>query len=67
MPGAPVQATIEQFIKALRASEVGVSPAEAIDAHRAADITGYADRELFRDALCATLAKTAKPGRKTHA
>src|SRR6202000_1889676 len=31
----------------------------AIDAHRAADVTGYADRELFRDALCSTLAKTA--------
>jgi hypothetical protein len=37
---------------------VRVSPAEAIDAHRAVETVGYADRELFRDALCATLAKS---------
>jgi uncharacterized protein with von Willebrand factor type A (vWA) domain len=56
--GAPVQATIEQFIKALRASEVGVSPAEAIDAHRALMEIGYADRTLVKDALCVALAKS---------
>src|SRR5580704_12686681 len=55
---APVQATIEEFIKALRASEVRVSPAEAIDAHRALVEIGYADRTLMRDALCITLAKS---------
>src|SRR5271154_2058807 len=55
---APVQATIEEFIKALRASEVRVSPAEAIDAHRALIEIGYADRTLMRDALCITLAKS---------
>jgi hypothetical protein len=54
-----MQRTMEKFLRALRAVDVRVSPAEAIDAHRAADVTGYADRELFRDALCATLAKTA--------
>lgn len=55
---APVQATIEEFIKALRASEVRVSPAESIDAHRALMEVGYADRTLVRDALCITLAKS---------
>ncbi|HZZ86922.1 MAG TPA: VWA domain-containing protein [Caulobacteraceae bacterium] len=55
---SPVQATIEEFIKALRASEVRVSPAEAIDAHRALLEIGYADRTLMRDALCVTLAKS---------
>ena len=50
---------MESFLRALRAADVRVSPAEAIDAHRAADLTGYADRTLFRDALCTTLAKTA--------
>src|SRR5215469_14800457 len=55
---APVQATIEEFIKALRASEVRVSPAEAIDAHRALMEIGYADRTLVKDALCIALAKT---------
>ena len=59
-----MQQTLEQFLKALRAADVRVSPAEAIDAHRAADLTGYADRELFRDALCATLAKTADEVRR---
>jgi uncharacterized protein with von Willebrand factor type A (vWA) domain len=37
---------------------VKVSPAEAIDAARTAATVGYADRELFKDALCATLAKS---------
>jgi hypothetical protein len=55
---APVQATVEEFIKALRASEVRVSPAEAIDAHRALMEVGYGDRMLVRDALCITLAKS---------
>ena len=35
-----------------------VSPAEAIDAHRALIEIGYGDRTLVRDALCITLAKT---------
>jgi hypothetical protein len=49
---------MEDFIKALRASEVRVSPAEAIDAHRAMIEIGYSDRTLVRDALCITLAKS---------
>ena len=58
MASSPVQATMEEFIKALRASEVRVSPAEAIDAHRALMEIGYDDRTLVRDALCITLAKS---------
>src|ERR1700722_15674765 len=58
MASSPVQATMEEFIKALRASEVRVSPAEAIDAHRALMEIGYGDRTLVRDALCSTLAKS---------
>ncbi|MFI4949427.1 MAG: hypothetical protein ACHP7A_00140, partial [Caulobacterales bacterium] len=53
-----MQRTLEDFFRALRAAEVRVSPAEAIDAARAAGAVGYADRELFKDALCATLAKS---------
>jgi hypothetical protein len=53
-----MQRTLENFLRALRASDVRVSPAEAIDAHRAVEAVGYANRELFRDALCATLAKS---------
>ena len=58
MAVASIQAPIEEFIKALRASEVRVSPAEAIDAHRALIEIGYGDRTLVRDALCVTLAKS---------
>jgi len=54
-----MQHTLEQFFRALRAADVRVSPAEAIDASRAVAVTGYGDRELFRDALCSTLAKSA--------
>jgi uncharacterized protein with von Willebrand factor type A (vWA) domain len=54
-----MQRTMENFLRALRAVDVRVSAAEAIDAHRAAATVGYRDRELFRDALCITLAKTA--------
>ncbi len=53
-----MQHTLEEFLRALRASDVRVSPAEAIDAARTAVAVGYADRELFKDALCATLAKS---------
>jgi hypothetical protein len=53
-----MQQTLEQFFRALRAADVKVSPAEAIDASRTAAMVGYGDRELFKDALCATLAKT---------
>ena len=53
-----MQHTLESFLRALRAHEIRVSPAEAIDAHRAALEVGYGDRELLKDALCVTLAKT---------
>jgi uncharacterized protein with von Willebrand factor type A (vWA) domain len=54
-----VRRPLEDFLRALRESDVRVSPAEAIDAHRAAAEVGFGDRQLFRDALCVTLAKTA--------
>lgn len=53
-----MQHTLEEFIRALRAADVRVSPAEAIDAARALTVTGYGDRELFKDALCVSLAKS---------
>jgi uncharacterized protein with von Willebrand factor type A (vWA) domain len=53
-----MQKAMEDFLRALRASDVRVTPSEAIDAHKAIEVVGYADRELFRDALCSTLAKT---------
>ncbi len=53
-----MQQTLENFLRALRAMEVRVSPAEAIDAHCTVDTVGYANRTLLKDALCIALAKT---------
>lgn len=55
-----MQRTLENFLRALKAVEVQVTPAEAIDAHRAVATIGYGDRILLRDALCTTLAKSAE-------
>ena len=55
-----MQGALEDFFRALRAADVRVSPAEAIDAHRTVATVGFGDRELFKDALCATLAKSAE-------
>lgn len=55
---AVMQGALEDFLRALRAMEVRVSPAEAIDAHMAVAAVGYGDRELLKDALCVTLAKS---------
>ncbi len=54
-----MQQTLENFLRALRAADIRVSPAEAIDAHRTVDVVGYGQRQLLKDALCVTLAKTA--------
>ncbi|MEK9722607.1 MAG: VWA domain-containing protein [Rhodospirillaceae bacterium] len=53
-----MQAQIEGFIRALRAAEVRVSVAEAMEAHEVVARIGYADRTLLKDALGLTLAKT---------
>jgi uncharacterized protein with von Willebrand factor type A (vWA) domain len=54
-----MQGALEDFFRALRSADVRVSPIEAIDAHRTVAAVGFADRELFKDALCATLAKSS--------
>lgn len=55
-----MQRTLEEFLRALRAAEVPVSPAEAIDAHEAVAQVGFEDRQLLKDALAATVAKGAE-------
>ena len=55
---ATLQQPLEQFIKALRASEVRVSVAEAIEAHQVVATVGYGDRRLLKDALGITVAKS---------
>lgn len=55
-----MQTALEDFFRALRAADVRISPAEAIDAHRTVALVGFEDRTLFKDAMCATLAKSAE-------
>jgi len=54
-----MQETLEDFFRALRAADIPISPAEAIDAHLAVDSVGYSDRTLLKDTLCIALAKSA--------
>lgn len=56
---APALRPLADFIRALRAHDVAVSPAETIDAHRAVSAVGFGDRQLLKDVLAVTLAKTA--------
>lgn len=51
------QRRLQQFIQALRAAELRVSPVEAGEAMQAAALSGYADRDWFREALAITLVK----------
>jgi hypothetical protein len=62
-----MQRALEDFLRALRASEVPVSPAEAIDAHRAVVEVGFADRTLLKDSLVVTLAKSAEEAKRFDA
>ncbi len=53
-----MQQPLEAFIRALRAAEVRVSVAEAIDANLVAARIGFSDRQLLKDALGMAMAKT---------
>jgi hypothetical protein len=53
-----MQSNLVDFIQVLRTQEVRISPAETLDAVEVARSLGYADRELLRDGLAMTLAKT---------
>ncbi len=53
-----MQSTLEDFFKALRGSDLEVSLNAQVDAARAAQLVGWRERELLRDALGSTLAKS---------
>ena len=55
-----MQANLVNFIRVLRSHEMRVSPAETLDAFAVTAALGYADRDLLRDGLAMTLAKTAE-------
>jgi len=50
---------LNHFIVSLRGAGVPVSVSESIDAAQALAIAGYADRQIVRSSLAATLAKSA--------
>ncbi|MBW4093458.1 MAG: VWA domain-containing protein [Proteobacteria bacterium] len=51
-------APLRRFFAAARGAGVRLSPAESIDAVRAVEVVGYADRAVLRDTLGLVLAKT---------
>ncbi len=53
-----MQSNLVGFIQVLRTHDVRISPAETLDAMEVTRHLGYADRNLLRDGLSMTLAKT---------
>src|SRR5690348_12690424 len=49
---------LRQFLQAARSAGMRVSAAEGIDAARAVQIVGYADRAVLKDTLSLVIAKT---------
>src|ERR1700760_1669908 len=49
---------LHRFFRAARGAGVHVSPAESIDAMRAVEKVGFAERAVLRDTLLLTLAKS---------
>lgn len=58
MKGKRVEQVLHDLIVALRGSGVRISPAESMDAMRAATLLGCDDRRVFHDALSVVLAKS---------
>ena len=54
---------LHRFFRAARGAGVRVSPAESIDAMRAVAKIGFADRQILRDTMLVTLAKTQEEKR----
>ena len=53
-----MEKVLTDFVKALRNSNVRVSPAETLDAMSVIDEVGYDDRELLKRSLSIVLPKT---------
>ncbi|MBK1660366.1 vWA domain-containing protein [Paracraurococcus ruber] len=51
------------FFRAARGAGLRISPAESIDATRAAQVVGFADRAVLRDTLSLVMAKTVEEKR----
>jgi len=57
-PAATATEPLRRFLQVARGAGLRVSAAEGIDAARAVDIVGYADRAILKDTLGLILAKT---------
>jgi uncharacterized protein len=55
---APASEPLRRFLQVARGAGLRISAAEGIDAARAVDLVGYADRAVLKDTLGAVLAKT---------
>src|SRR3954471_4468678 len=55
---APASEPLRRFLHVARGAGLRISAAEGIDAARAVDLVGFADRTLLQDTLGAVLAKT---------
>lgn len=60
---APASEPLRRFLQVARGAGLRVSAAEGIDAARAVDVVGFADRTVLKDTLSLVLAKT--PDEKT--
>ncbi len=58
MQAAPATEPLRRFLQVARGAGLKVSAAEGIDAARAVDLVGFADREVLKDTLSLVLAKT---------
>ncbi len=55
---------IDEFVRALRGAEVRVSVAESIEAHQAAALIGFDDRQMLKDSLALICAKSEEEKRR---
>src|ERR1700689_4048024 len=60
MISAPASEPLRRFLQVARGAGLRVSAAEGIDAARAVDLVGFADRTVLRDTLGLLLAKTSE-------
>ena len=59
-----MEKVLTDFVKALRNSNVRVSPAETLDAVAVIDTVGYEDKELLKKSLSVVLPKNSGRKRK---
>jgi uncharacterized protein with von Willebrand factor type A (vWA) domain len=60
LDAAPASEPLRRFLQVARGAGLRVSAAEGIDAARAVDLVGFADRTVLRDTLGLLLAKTSE-------